>query len=188
MDMVVVQMITPQNKDELLPIIRSLCNENISSFIHINGILANISSYIYHNFEDFNWVGFYYLTNDGSLVLGPFQGEVACFILLKDKGVCQKAVHDKSFVNIEDVHLFPTHIACDSKSVSELVVPIMVDENVVAVLDIDSRIKGFFSKDLEELFKGVGEIISTLFEQGQAYLDIPFISKHYKDSSEERDE
>lgn len=161
-----------QTKDEFFSIISSFCNEEVTSFIYLNGILANISAYLAHTFNDINWVGFYYLAKDGSLILGPFQGEVACMMLPKGKGVCQKAVEEKSSVVVKDVHLFPSHIACDSKSQSEVVIPIFVDDRVIAVLDVDSPHKHYFTSDIVELLQKVGEILNALFIQSKEYLDI----------------
>jgi GAF domain-containing protein len=161
-----------QTEEELLSIISSFCNDKIPSFIHLNGIFANISSYLFHALEDINWVGFYYRGKDGSLVLGPFQGEVACMILSKGKGVCQKAALEKTPIIVNDVHLFPTHIACDSKSRSEAVFPIIVRDNVIAVLDIDSPHKEHFSPQLVEVLEKMSGIITTLFYENEDCLDI----------------
>jgi putative methionine-R-sulfoxide reductase with GAF domain len=121
-------------------------------------------------------------------VLGPFHGEVACVTLLKGRGVCQKAVRDKSVVCVEDVNKFPSHISCDSHSQSELVVPLFVAGKVVAVLDIDSSEKDHFNSDLEAFFTEIGEILTTCFEATPNYLDILRINSHYIVSSNERDE
>jgi L-methionine (R)-S-oxide reductase len=170
MDVMIMQK--SQTKEELISIISSLCNEEVTSFIHLNGILANVSAYLYHTLEDINWVGFYYRMEDDSLFLGPFQGEVACMILSKGKGVCQKAVEEEETVVVDDVHLFSTHIACDSRSQSEIVVPILVDNTVVAVIDIDSPHTSHFTPDLVQVLEKVGEILRALFTQSKEYLDI----------------
>ena len=170
MDVMIVQK--KQTEEEFLSILRSFCDEEVPSFIHLNGILANISAYLYHTLKDINWVGFYYREKEESLILGPFQGEVACMILSKGNGVCQKAAHEKRFVIVDDVHLFPTHIACDSKSQSEAVFPIIVGGRVVAVLDIDSPHTHHFNEQLVCLVEKMSEIITTLFIESQDYLDI----------------
>ncbi len=99
--------------------------------------MANMASLIYHTFDRLNWSGFYLLKDD-QLVLGPFMGKPACTrIRLKD-GVCGKAARTREVQNIVDVHQFEGHIACDSASNSELVIPIVEDETLIGVLDIDS--------------------------------------------------
>ncbi len=98
---------------------------------------ANASSILFYSLENVNWAGFYFLKND-SLVLGPFQGKVACTILPKNKGVCWACVNKEETVIVENVHNFTGHIACDSASVSEIVVPIKKENKIIGVLDIDS--------------------------------------------------
>jgi GAF domain-containing protein len=100
---------------------------------------ANISSLLNLFVEKINWVGFYMIKND-ELVLGPFQGNPACVRIPFNRGVCGKAASTKTVQRIDNVHLFPGHIACDSASNSELVIPLIKDGNVIAVLDIDSPV------------------------------------------------
>ena len=109
--------------------------------------LANASALLYENLEDINWAGFYLMEN-GRLVLGPFQGKPACIEIEVGKGVCGTAVFRRETVLVEDVHTFSGHIACDSASNSEIVVPLF-DKNgdVVGVLDIDSPSFSRFSDD-----------------------------------------
>lgn len=99
--------------------------------------LANISAFLYDQLPDLNWLGFY-LSQGDTLVLGPFQGKVACVRIPFAKGVCGAAASTRTIQRIADVHAFPGHIACDSASNSEIVLPIIVNNKVVAVLDIDS--------------------------------------------------
>lgn len=99
--------------------------------------LANFSALLNDNLTDLNWVGFYLLKNE-QLVLGPFQGKVACTRIPIGKGVCGTAVEKNETQRIADVHQFVGHIACDSASVSELVVPLRRNGDVIGVLDIDS--------------------------------------------------
>jgi L-methionine (R)-S-oxide reductase len=87
---------------------------------------------------DLNWAGFYFLRANDELVLGPFQGRVACVRIAKGKGVCGAAVQRQVSVLVEDVHAFPGHIACDSASRSELVVPLIAGSRVLGVIDLDS--------------------------------------------------
>ena len=98
---------------------------------------ANVSSLIFHTLPELNWAGFYWL-KDGELVLGPFQGKPACVRIALGKGVCGTAAQQKRTVVVPDVHAFPGHIACDSASNSEVVVPVMKGGRVIGVLDVDS--------------------------------------------------
>lgn len=107
---------------------------------------SNISSILYDAIEDINWLGFYFI-KDGGLVLGPFQGKVACTRINIGKGVCGTSVSRKKTQLIDDVHKFPGHIACDSASNSELVIPIIIKGEVKAVLDIDSTTFSRFSEE-----------------------------------------
>lgn len=99
--------------------------------------LSNASALIWLMIEDINWAGFYLMKN-GKLVLGPFQGKPACINIELGKGVCGTAAQNRETQLVKDVHDFPGHIACDSASQSEVVVPIIVDGEVIGVLDIDS--------------------------------------------------
>ncbi|HHP7242494.1 MAG TPA: GAF domain-containing protein [Cyclobacteriaceae bacterium] len=98
--------------------------------------MANIASALKYGF-DFLWVGFY-LVKDNQLILGPFQGPIACSRIAYDKGVCGKAWSKSQTIIVPDVNLFPGHIACSSESRSEIVVPILKNQEVIGVLDIDS--------------------------------------------------
>ena len=108
--------------------------------------LANASALLWQSLEDINWAGFY-LVRDGHLVLGPFQGKVACIHIEKGKGVCGTAWDKDETHLVPDVHFFPGHIACDSASNSEIVVPLHQGGEVFGVLDIDSP---SFSRFTEE--------------------------------------
>ena len=98
---------------------------------------ANLASLIFHTLPGLNWAGFYWM-KQGELVLGPFQGKPACVRIAVGKGVCGTAVKDKRTILVPDVDQFPGHIACDSASRSEVVVPIVREAEVLGVLDIDS--------------------------------------------------
>ena len=114
-------------------------------------LLANASALIFQSMEDLNWAGFYLVRND-ALLLGPFQGKTACVNIEKGKGVCGTAFEIDETQLVKNVHEFPGHIACDSASNSEIVVPIHKDGNVVAVLDIDSpSLNRFDENDREGL-------------------------------------
>lgn len=108
--------------------------------------MANVAALLWEWLPDINWVGFYRF--DGrELVLGPFQGKSACIRIPLDRGVCGAAATTRTVQRVEDVHAFPGHIACDPDSASELVVPIMIDDRLIGVLDIDSPTIGRFTRD-----------------------------------------
>ena len=121
-------------------------------------LYANLSALIYDSLENLNWAGFY-LMREGELQLGPFQGKVACTRIPVGKGVCGTAVAKNEIIRVEDVHLFPGHIACDSASESEIVIPIHKNGEVIGVLDIDSPVKNRFSEEDE---KGLSEMVSII--------------------------
>ena len=106
-------------------------------------LLANVSALLFDALERVNWAGFYLLDN-GSLLLGPFQGKPACIRIEIGKGVCGTAAREDRILRVADVHAFPGHIACDAASASEIVVPIHSGGRVVGVLDIDSPEKERF--------------------------------------------
>ena len=110
--------------------------------------MANASALIYETLPDVNWVGFY-RNIDGELVLGPFQGRPACIRMTFDQGVCGAAAKSRQVQRVEDVNLFPGHIACDSASNSEIVVPLIRDGDLIGVLDIDSPKRGRFTQEDE---------------------------------------
>ncbi len=107
---------------------------------------ANTAALIYHSLPDVNWAGFYFLKG-GELVLGPFQGKPACVRIPVGKGVCGTAAERRESVLVRDVHAFPGHIACDTASRSELVVPLIQDGAVLGVLDLDSPLQGRFTEE-----------------------------------------
>lgn len=107
--------------------------------------LANAAALLYHTLNGLNWAGFYLLEGD-TLILGPFQGKPACIEIPVGRGVCGTAAAEDRTQLVRDVHQFPGHIACDSASNSEIVVPIHVDGKVVGVLDLDSPHVGRFTE------------------------------------------
>jgi GAF domain-containing protein len=115
---------------------------------------ANLASLVFHTLPELNWAGFYW-SHGKELVLGPFQGKPACVRIAVGKGVCGTAARDKRTIIVPDVEKFPGHIACDSASRSEIVVPVMSATDVLGVLDLDSPSLGRFDKEdaigLEEL-------------------------------------
>ncbi len=101
--------------------------------------MATVAALLHHKMPHFSWTGFYML-HEGALIVGPYQGPLACQILEKNKGVCWAAVLRRSPIIVPDVHQFPGHIACDERSNSEIVIPLFDrDGNPWAVLDVDSR-------------------------------------------------
>ena len=106
---------------------------------------AQFSAFLYNQVDDLNWAGFY-LNRNEELVLGPFQGQVACVRIPFSKGVCGAAAATRQTQRVEDVHAFPGHIACDSASNSELVIPLVKEGRLIGVLDLDSPKPGRFSE------------------------------------------
>jgi L-methionine (R)-S-oxide reductase len=126
--------------------------------------LANASSLLNQFLAEINWVGFY-LTDEAKnqLVLGPFQGLPACVRIPFGRGVCGTAAAEQRTLRVKDVHEFPGHIACDSASQSEIVVPIIKDGKTIGVLDIDSPIKNRFDEQDEKYLKQfVDVLVQTL--------------------------
>lgn len=112
---------------------------------------ANLCALIFHTLPDLNWVGFYWL-KDGGLVLGPFQGRPACVRIALGRGVCGTAAASGRTLVVSDVHAFAGHIACDSASESEVVVPVLKADRVLGVLDLDSpRLARFDEEDARGL-------------------------------------
>lgn len=108
--------------------------------------LANASALLYQTLDNLNWAGFYLMEN-GQLILGPFQGKTACIEIPVGRGVCGTAVARGETILVKNVHEFPGHIACDSASNSEIVVPIRKNGEIIGVLDIDSPLLGRFTED-----------------------------------------
>ena len=120
--------------------------------------LANASALLWQILPDLNWAGFY-LMEDGALYLGPFQGKTACIRIPLGQGVCGTAAQKDQVLRVYDVHEFEGHIACDSASNSDIVLPIHDGDDVIGVLDIDSPLVGRFSEEDEE---GLKEIVRVL--------------------------
>ena len=116
--------------------------------------MATVVAVLHHKMEYFFWTGFY-LMQDGRLLVGPYQGPVACQELAKNKGVCWSGINKKETIVVADVHQFPDHIACDSRSKSEIVVPLRNrKDEIIGVLDVDSKdLASFDEIDAEWLEK-----------------------------------
>ena len=132
----------------------------IKKDIPLTSNLANISALLF-KMENINWAGFYLMDND-RLVLGPFQGDVACTIIPLGKGVCGTAAAKKETIIVEDVNKFEGHIACSSLSKSEIVVPIIRNNKVFGVIDIDAPIYSRFSTKEKEFLEKVAKEIEHL--------------------------
>lgn len=121
--------------------------------------MANAAALIWETMPDLNWAGFYRNVN-GELVLGPFQGRPACIRIPFGTGVCGAAAQRLEVQRVDDVHAFPGHIACDAASVSELVVPLIRDGQLLGVLDLDSPTAARFTEEDEKGCVKLGEILA----------------------------
>jgi L-methionine (R)-S-oxide reductase len=124
--------------------------------------MANISAILYWALENVNWAGFYFVKEE-QLVLGPFHGQPACIRIPMGKGVCGTAVSEKTIQMIDDVHQFSGHIACDAASNSEIVLPIRKDNQIIAVLDIDSPDIARFDDDDKSGLSLIVDILQATF-------------------------
>ena len=124
---------------------------------------AQFSAFLYHQLDDLNWAGFY-LNRNEELVLGPFQGQIACVRIPFGRGVCGAAAASRQTQRVEDVHAFAGHIACDSASNSELVVPLIKDGRLSGVLDLDSPSIGRFSEQDQLGIEALAAIFLRLSE------------------------
>jgi GAF domain-containing protein len=124
---------------------------------------ANTASLIFTRVERLNWAGFYFLQGD-TLVLGPFQGQPACTRIPLGRGVCGTAASRNETIVVDDVHAFPGHIACDSASLSEIVVPLTIGGKLSGVLDIDSPVHHRFDQSDRVLFEAVAAIYAEACE------------------------
>ncbi len=122
--------------------------------------MCNITALLYNEMDMVNWVG-YYLYKNGELILGPFQGKVACSNIEIGKGVCGTSYQKRMLLNINDVTKFAGHIACDPDSCSELVVPIMYKNIIYGVIDIDSTVYRRFGSNEEETVEAIANLISA---------------------------
>lgn len=146
--------------NSLIPITHSLVNEE-EEWI---SILSNFTALLKQSFNTFSWVGFYLMKN-GRLVLGPFQGKVACSVIELGKGVCGTSAKTKATIVVEDVDKFPGHIACDEGSRSEIVVPIFIDNEIIGVLDIDSYNYSNFDQTDKLFLEKLTSIIAEKLKQ-----------------------
>ncbi len=152
---------TTERKNEL-EVIKSLIGNPAAALQRLSA-LCNVAAYLNSILKEINWVGFYIVGEDKRLHVGPFQGKVACSELEWNKGVCATAWKSKKSVVVDDVSKFEGHIACDSESKSELVVPIINNDKVVAVLDVDSPLLNNFTISDVNFLEKVGQLVSELF-------------------------
>lgn len=148
----------PEDKKECYKLIHAQLKSLLENEPYVIPNLSNTSALLNGALRDINWVGFYLIHND-ELLLGPFQGKTACVHIPIGKGVCGTAVEKDEVQLVEDVHQFPGHIACDSASRSEIVVPIHANGKIVGVLDIDSPLLARF--DLADK-DGLIEVVKIL--------------------------
>ncbi|WP_197463226.1 GAF domain-containing protein [Gluconobacter thailandicus] len=140
--------------EDLLPTVESV----VSAETDMIANMANIAALLFEALPDINWAGFY-LWKEDQLVLGPFQGRLACTRIPLGKGVCGTVAQQKTTLVVPDVHAFPGHIACDAASASEIVIPVLKNSALVGVLDIDSPIKDRF-QDADRIL--LEKIVSAL--------------------------
>ena len=146
---------------------KELCNKLAALMDEIpyrTANLSNAAALLWQELEEINWAGFYQL-QDGRLVLGPFQGKPACILIPVGKGVCGTAVAENRVQRVEDVHRFPGHIACDSASNSEIVLPLSCRGEIWGVLDIDSPKKGRFTPEDEKGLSLIAEEIGRMLSR-----------------------
>ena len=153
-------MTYPAEKKALYRLLRTQLQGLTDGVPYLLANLANASALLYQALTDINWAGFY-LMQDGKLVLGPFQGKPACVEIQVGSGVCGTAVQQDEIMLVENVHEFPGHIACDSASNSEIVIPMHKGEEIVGVLYIDSPVLARFDKEDEQ---GLAELVRILMQ------------------------
>lgn len=152
------EILYPEEKNKFYSLLSKQLQSLLEDETNTIANLANSSALLNEALTDINWVGFYLISN-GELILGPFQGKVACVHIQIGKGVCGIAVKKNKTQLVYDVHQFPGHIACDSASNSEVVVPLRHNGAVVGVLDIDSPSIGRFDEVDTRAFEEIAEII-----------------------------
>jgi GAF domain-containing protein len=148
----------PEDKKECYQLIHAQLRSLLENETYLLPNLCNCSALLNLALQDINWVGFY-LMNENELLLGPFQGKPACIHIPIGKGVCGTAVLEDRTQLIPDVHAFPGHIACDSASRSEIVIPIHADNRIIGVLDIDSPNLARFDQEDQE---GLEQVVRIL--------------------------
>ena len=161
--MIEIPRIEFNSKKEMYAIMNQAIHSLMTEEKNTLSNLCNISGMMAMFLKDINWVGFY-LLKDNELILGPFQGKPACTRIKIGEGVCGRAVQTKKSQRIDNVHAFPGHIACDSASNSELVVPLIKDQQVLGVIDIDSPLFSRFDQMDQEGIEALSTIIVSHIE------------------------
>jgi len=131
---------------------------------------ANLAALLFESLPDLNWAGFYFLRG-GGLVVGPFQGRIACVRIALSAGVCGTAAADRRTIIVEDVHAFPGHIACDAASNSEIVVPLLAGSRLIGVLDLDSPTVGRFGPEDAALLEPIARALVAACDWHLAGID-----------------
>ncbi|GBQ41637.1 GAF domain-containing protein [Komagataeibacter europaeus] len=129
--------------------------------------MANIAAMIFEALPDLNWAGFY-IWKEGQLVLGPFQGSMACTRIAYGKGVCGTVARERRTIIVPDVHAFPGHIACDAASASEIVVPVIAGDRLLGVLDVDSPVRERFSDTDRIMLEKIVDLLVRAIPVGTA--------------------
>ena len=142
----------------------SSLNSLLQPCTDIISVLSNASSYLNLMLNDINWVGFYLFKNN-ELILGPFQGKPACTNIAVGKGVCGRCAEEQKPIIVDNVHAFKGHIACDSQSKSEIVIPIFVQDHFYGLLDIDSPNYSRFNNDDLIYLENVINVITNKIEE-----------------------
>lgn len=159
----------PTNKKELYPLLAEQLKALTDGESHAIPNLANCAALLFYALKDINWAGFYLAETDAAtgkeyLLLGPFQGKTACIRIPSGRGVCGTALASGEIQLVKNVHEFPGHIACDSASNSEIVLPIHKDGKIVGVLDIDSPMIARFDEEDKEGLQKLVEILEKACE------------------------
>ncbi len=155
-----LEEIKAKDKSELYLLLQKQASSLLEGESHVIAGLSNISALLYNALENVNWLGFY-LVHKNELLLGPFQGKVACVHIPFGKGVCGTCYDKKETIVVEDVHEFPGHIACDSASLSEIVVPIFHKNQVIGVLDVDSPVLSRFDNQDKEGLEAIVKVLES---------------------------
>lgn len=158
-----LEPIKRMNEEERLKYMNMLVRSQLSSENNDLANISNVTGIIMACIDKLNWAGFYFL-RDGVLVLGPFQGLPACNRIAIGKGVCGTAVETREVQLVADVNQFPGHIACDEASQSELVIPLIKDDKVYGVLDLDSPIKNRFTEMEKTYFVKLLEVLNQYID------------------------
>ena len=156
---------TAMNKDKVYQQLTAQAKSLIEGVDNVVGALGNVAAMLKEELPSFFWVGFY-VVKDGRLQLGPFQGPVACYSIEKGRGVCGTAWEKAQTLVVPDVHQFPGHIACSSRSNSEIVVPVFYGGEVVAVIDVDSEDFDAFDEDDKRGLEAIAQIVAPLVAKG----------------------